>query len=81
MTISNKYDVGFCVLTIMVVGRAHVIWMTKKMMENVLSVNFRERITGKSRSIYANDCFGYAHRSFAGNGQRSRIETGTANKA
>jgi hypothetical protein len=80
MTISNKYDVRFSVLTIKVVGCTHVNWITKKMVKNVLSINSRERIVVKSRSIYANDCVSCIHGPGVEHAQRRRIESGVANR-
>jgi hypothetical protein len=81
MTISNKYNAGFCVLTIKVVGYAHVIWITKKMVENVFSIDFREWMVVKSRSVYANDIDHCIHESVVEVGQgRRQIESGAANK-
>lgn len=76
MTISNKYNAGFCVLKIKVVGYAHVIWITKKMVKNVSSINFRECMVVKSRW-----CVDSVHESIveAGHGRR-QIESGAANK-
>jgi hypothetical protein len=80
MTISNKYNAGFCVLTIKVVGYAHVIWITKKMVENVLSTNFRKSMVVKSRSIHARDPVHGTHDSGLEQGQERRIESGVTNR-
>lgn len=78
MTISNKYNAGFCVLKIKVVGYAHVIWITKKLVKNVSSINFRECMVVKSRSNDLNHCI---HESIVEAGHRKRqIESGAANK-
>jgi hypothetical protein len=42
MTISNKYNAGFCVLTITVVGHAQIIWITKKMSDDVSPVSLQD---------------------------------------
>lgn len=52
MTISNKYNAGFCVLTIKVVGYAHVVWITNKMMENAFSINFWKSMVAISGFTY-----------------------------
>jgi len=67
MTISNKYNAGFCVLTIKVVGYAHVIGVTKRMVENVFLINFRKWTAVKSRSGVER-------------GQMRQIEPGAENK-
>lgn len=80
MTISNKYNGGFCVLTMKVVGHAHVIWINKKMVENVFSINFRDPKVVKSRSIYANGPVHCMHDSGLEHGWGRRIESGAANQ-
>ncbi|MGA7368965.1 MAG: hypothetical protein WBX01_07545 [Nitrososphaeraceae archaeon] len=67
MTISNKYNADFCVLTIKVVGYAHLIGVTKRMVENVFLINFRKWPAVKSRSGV--EC-----------GQMSQIELGVKTK-
>jgi hypothetical protein len=80
MTISNKYNADFSVLTIKVVRYAHVIWISKKMMENVFSINFQGSTVVKSRSISSNDpvhC--RTHDLGVEHGQGWRFESGAAN--
>lgn len=80
MTISNKYNAGFCVLTIKVVGSAHAIWIIRKMTECVFSINFQDWMVVKSRPIYANRPSSRTHESDVEYGQGRRIESGVANK-
>ena len=80
MTISNKYNAGFCVLTIKVVGSAHANWNTKKLVENVFSINLWKLIVVKSGSIYANGPASCTHESGVEYCQGRRIELGAANK-
>ena len=80
MTISNKYNAGFCVLTIKVVGSAQANLIIRKMMEGVFSINFQERMVVKSRPIYANGPASCTHESGVEYCQGRRIELGAANK-
>lgn len=80
MTISNKYNAGFCVLTIKVVGYAHEMWITRKMKEYVFSINFREWNGVGSRPIYANALASCTHESGVMCGGERRLESGAANK-
>jgi hypothetical protein len=80
MTISNKYNAGFCVLTIKVVGYAHVIWITDEIVENAFSINFWKSMVAISGFTYVRDGIS----SFAALGmehdQESRFESGVANQ-
>ena len=76
MTISNKYNAGFCVLAIKVVGYAHVVWNTKKMVENGLSANFQKSMVVNSRSNHARNPVHGTHDSGLEQGQERRIESG-----
>jgi hypothetical protein len=79
MTISNKYNVDFCVLTIKVVGYAHEIWINKKKMENLFSINFGELMVVKSGSIYAEHPLHCMCESGVEQGQDGGIESGAVN--
>jgi hypothetical protein len=61
MTISNKYNAGFCVLTIKVVGYAHVIWTNNTMVENAFSINFWKSMAAISGFSYTRDRFSDFH--------------------
>ncbi len=76
MTISNKYNAGFCVLTIKVVGYAQVIWITKKMVENDLSANFQKSMVVNSRFNHARNPVHGTHDSGLEQGQERRIGSG-----
>jgi hypothetical protein len=80
MTISNKYNDGFCVLTIKVVGYAHEIWITRKMKEGVFSVNFRDWRSVRLRPFYANGPVSCTHESGVEYGGERRFGSGAANK-
>jgi hypothetical protein len=79
MTISNKYNAGFCVLTIKVVGYAHVIWFTKKMVKTVFSINFKQSMVVNRGSFCAKDSVSCTNESGVGCDQLRRIEPGVAN--
>ena len=80
MTISNKYNAGFCVLTIKVVGYAHVIWNTKKLVENVFTINPWKLIVEKSGSIHMRDPVGGRRDSGLERGRERRIQSGVTNQ-
>ena len=80
MTISNKYNAGFSVLTIKVVGYAHEMWITRKRKECVFSINFRVRSGVRSRPIYANAPVSCMHESGIVCGGEKRFESGAANE-
>ena len=80
MTISNKYNAGFCVLTIKVVGYAHVIWFTKKMVKAVFSINFKQSIVVNRESFCAKDSVNCTNESGVGCAKLRRIELGVANR-
>ena len=80
MTISNKYNAGFCVLTIKVVGYAHVIWFTKKMVKPVFSINFKHPIVVNRGFFCAKDSVSCTNESGVGCVQLRRIELGVANR-
>ena len=80
MTISNKYYAGFCVLTIKVVGYAHVVWFTKKMVKPVFSINFKQSIVGNRGSFCAKDSVSCTNEPGVGCAQLRRIELGVANR-
>jgi hypothetical protein len=79
MTISNKYNAGFCVLTIKVVGYAHVI-CDKKMVKPVFSINFKQSIVVNRESFCAKDSVNCTNESGVGCAQLRRIELGVANR-
>jgi hypothetical protein len=81
MTISNKYNAGFCVLTIKVVGYAHEMWITRKRKECVFSISFREWSGVRSRPIYTNAPGSCMHESGVVYGGKRRFESGAANEA
>jgi hypothetical protein len=80
MTISNKYNAGFSVLTIKVVGYAHEMWITRKRKECVFSINFRVWSGVRSRPIYANAPVSCTHESGIVCGGERRFESGAANE-
>jgi hypothetical protein len=80
MTISNKYNAGFSVLTIKVVGYAHEIWITRKRKEYVFSINFRVWSGVRSRPIYTNDPVSCTHEPRIVCGGERRFESGAANE-
>jgi len=80
MTISNKYNAGFCVLTIKVVGYAHAIWFTKKMGKPVFSTNFKQSIAVNRGSFCAKDSVSCTNELGVGCAQLKRIELGVANR-
>jgi hypothetical protein len=80
MTISNKYNVDFCVLKIKVVGYAHEIGINIKMVENLFSIIFGELMVVKSGSIYAKNPLHCMRESGGEHGQDGRIESGAVNQ-
>lgn len=67
MTISNKYNAGFCVLTITVIGHAQIIWITKKTADDVFPISLQDsEVVGP---VSADDSY-----------QLGRIESGACNK-
>ncbi|MFZ1877130.1 MAG: hypothetical protein WBL44_18240 [Nitrososphaeraceae archaeon] len=80
MTISNKYNAGFCVLTIKVVGYAHVIWIADKMVENAFSINFWKSMVAKSGFTYVRDGVSSFHALAKEHDQGRRFESGVANQ-
>ena len=80
MTISNKYNAGFCVLTIKVVGYAHVIWITDKMVENAFSINFWKSMDAISGFTYVRDGVSSFHGLAMEHDQGRRFESGVANQ-
>jgi hypothetical protein len=80
MTISNKYNAGFCVLTIKVVGYAHVNRLTKKMVKTVFSTNFMQRIVVNPGSFCVKDSVRCTNESGVRCDQLKRIELGVANR-
>lgn len=80
MTISNKYNAGFCVLTIKVVGYAHVIWINNKMVENVFSINFWKSMVAISGFSYARDRVSSFHALAMEHDQERRFESEVVNQ-
>jgi hypothetical protein len=80
MTISNKYNAGFCVLTIKVVGYAHVIWINNKMVENAFSINFWKSMVAISGFSYTRDRFSGFHALAVERDQEGRFESEVVNQ-
>ena len=80
MTISNKYNAGFCVLTIKVVRFAHVIWITDEMVENAFSINFWKSMVAISGFTYVRDGVSSFHAVAIEHEQESRFESEVANQ-
>jgi hypothetical protein len=80
MTISNKYNAGFCVLTIKVVGYAHVIWITDEMVENAFSINFWKSMVVISGFTYVRDGVSSIHALAMEHDQESRFGSGAVNQ-
>jgi hypothetical protein len=78
MTISNKYNAGFCVLTIKVVGYAHVIWINNKMVEN--AINFWKSMAAISEFSYTRDRFSGFHALALERDQEGRFESEVVNQ-
>lgn len=57
MTISNKYNAGFCVLTITVVGYAKIIRFGEKMSTDVFSSSFQNTTVTDPNPVRANDSY------------------------
>jgi hypothetical protein len=80
MTISNKYNAGFCVLTIKVVGYAHVIWITDEIVENAFSIDFWKSMVAISGFTYVRDGISSFCALSMEDDQESRFESGVANQ-
>jgi hypothetical protein len=80
MTISNKYNSCFCVLTIKVVGYAHVIWITDEMVENAFSINFWKSMVAISGFSYTRDRFSGFHALAVERDQEGRFESEVVNQ-
>lgn len=80
MTISNKYNAGFCVLTIKVVGCAHVIWINNKMVENAFCINFWKSMVAISGFSYTRDRFSGFHALAVERDQEGRFESEVVNQ-
>jgi hypothetical protein len=57
MTISNKYNAGFCVLTITVVGYAKIIRFAEKMTTDVISSSFQDTTVAEPKPVCASDSY------------------------
>ena len=55
MTISNKYNANFCVLTITVVGYTKIIRFAEKMTADVISKSFQDTMVAEPNPVCAND--------------------------
>mgnify|MGYP003557117626 CR=1 FL=1 len=80
MTISNKYNAGFCVLTIKVVGYAHVIWITDEMVENAFSISFWKSMVAISGFTYVRDGVSSFHALDMEHDQERCFELGVVNQ-
>jgi hypothetical protein len=80
MTISNKYNAGLCALTIKVVGYAHIIWITMKMVIAVFPINLKQWMVANLGVFCANNSVGCTNESGIGFDQLRRIELGVTSK-
>jgi hypothetical protein len=80
MTISNKCNAGFCVLTIKVVGYAHVNWISDEMVESAFSINFWKSMIAISGFTYGGDGVSRFRALAMEHDQESRFESGVDNQ-
>lgn len=81
MTISNKYNAGFCVLTITVVGYAQIIWITKETKEYVFPISLQDSTVVESGPGYTNYSYHCTHNTLClETDQLGQVESGAYNK-